>query len=336
MQKLTSTMAGTESIQSIFLEEVRKKLSPNISLADELAEILTISRDSAYRRIRGETVLSLDEIKIICNQYHVSLDALLFASDSVSFQVRSLDANHFSFEKYLNFLIDNLDMIQAFPEKELTWYAKDLPIWHYFQFPRLTAFKLFFWDRTFVKGSKLRSEKYHENIIAKELITLAARVWTKYSSIPSIEILSKENLDSTLNQIAFAHECGVFNSKQEALDLCDDCTLLMEHLKNQAEDGVKKTIGMKDGGKFDLYHNEVLIGDNSVLFKIGERRITFITANQFSILTTSNKSFCELTEDYISNMINKSTLISNTAEKERIKFFNTISKKIELVREKIK
>ena len=60
-------MVNKENIQSSFLEKVRSKLPPTISFADELAELLDISRDSAYRRIRGETILSLDEVRDFIN-----------------------------------------------------------------------------------------------------------------------------------------------------------------------------------------------------------------------------------------------------------------------------
>jgi transcriptional regulator with XRE-family HTH domain len=81
-----------DNIQSSFLDQVRKRLAPNVSFADELAEILNISRDSAYRRMRGETVLSLDEVKKICTHYGVSLDSLLAPSSQViSFQLRAWD-----------------------------------------------------------------------------------------------------------------------------------------------------------------------------------------------------------------------------------------------------
>ncbi|HWC54065.1 MAG TPA: hypothetical protein VG676_10810, partial [Chitinophagaceae bacterium] len=299
---------------------------------------LGISRDSAYRRIRGETLLSLDEVKIIHQQFGVSVDTLLTTSPSeVSFRMHTLDSKNFSFDKYLNFLLENLEKISGYPEKEIIWYAKDLPIWHYFRFPALASFKFYFWDKTFVKGSKLRAEKYRQEVITKDLLALAGRVWSKYAAIPSTEILGNENLDSTLNQIAFAYECGVFNSKKDAMDLCDECCQLMEQIKSEAEEGLKKGIDMCDPGeRFALYHNEVLIGDNSVLFKIADRRMAFITANQFSILTTTQESFCRLTEDYINNMINKSTLISTTAEKERTKFFNAMLDKIALTRLKIR
>jgi hypothetical protein len=56
-------MSPDSNIQSAFFDRIRKTIPANVSLVDELAEILDVSRDSAYRRMRGETVLSLDEVK---------------------------------------------------------------------------------------------------------------------------------------------------------------------------------------------------------------------------------------------------------------------------------
>ena len=87
-------------------------------------------------------------------------------------------------------------------------------------------------------------------------------------------------------------------------------------------------LGEKKGeGKFDLYLDDVLIGDNTVLIKVGDKRITIITHNNFNLLTTSQESFCELTEDHFKNMVSKSTLISQTAEKERSRFFNKMEER---------
>ena len=63
-----------DSIQSAFLAQIRNRLPENTSFADELADFLNVSRDSAYRRIRGETVLSLDEVKKLYDQYGVWRD----------------------------------------------------------------------------------------------------------------------------------------------------------------------------------------------------------------------------------------------------------------------
>ena len=138
----------TDSIQSTFLEQIRAKLPPNLSFVDELAELLSISRDSAYRRMRGETVLSLDEIRLLTNKYGISLDEFLNPSkERVSFQLKTRDAVDFSFEKWFNSVLESLELILAAPgkEKEMIYDSKDLPIFHYFQYPRLATFKIYFW-----------------------------------------------------------------------------------------------------------------------------------------------------------------------------------------------
>ncbi len=324
-----------DSIQSSFLEQVKNRLPSNLSFVDELAEILNISRDSAYRRIRGETVLSLDEVKKICNQYGVSLDSLLSPSGQmVSFQLRGWD-DDFSFETFLKSILDNLEMISGFPDKQLIYNTKDLPLFHFFQYPHLVTFKIYFWIKTFARNTKFGTEKYRPELVPKELLSIGERIWAKYASFYSTEIISHEILAITLRQIQFSRDCGLIDLPTAKL-LCDDCVSLLNHLQRQAELGLKKTFGSEEnGGKFDLYLNEVLIGEGTVLFKMGDKRVTFIMHNNFNILTTSQESFCKLTESHMVNMMNKSTLISNTAEKERSRFFNELLERVQQVKDKL-
>ncbi len=329
-------MTPTDSIQSTFLDQVRRKLPPNHSFVDELAELLSVSRDSAYRRIRGETVLSLDEIRLLTDKYGISLDEFLSPSkERISFQLK---ANFVDGGKWLKSVIDSLEIVTASPEKEkeLIYDSKDLPIFHFFQYPRLAAFKIYFWMKTFSAETKFNLGKYDAKLLDKKLLTMGEKIWEKYSQIPSTEIVTYEFLNVTLRQIEYAHECGSFNNAQEAIDLCEDCSLLVNHLKHQAEIGSKLTFGSKEpGGKFSLYLNEVLLGSNTILLSVGSRRIVFITPNNFNLLMTTHESFCQITVDHINNMINKSVLISVSAGKERSKFFNRVSETIQIVKDRL-
>ena len=323
-----------DTVQSSFLNEMRSRLPESISFADELAEVLSISRDSAYRRIRGETLLSLDEVKKLCDHFRVSLDhALSPSSEMVTFQVRSLNSDNFSFEKWLHSIYENLNMISQFSEKELIYHAKDLPIFHFFQYPLLASFKMYFWLKTFAKNPSSANEKFHPAIIPQDLLSLGGRIWNKYANIPSTEILSQEALTATLRNIEFTLDCGFFKNREDAVRLCDDCRLLLERLSQQAEHGRKGSdASPQDGAKFDIYHNEILIGDNTILFKMGEKRVTFVTANNFDILATSQEFFCHQTEQHINNVISRSTLLSLNAQKERAKFFNKVAERVEETR----
>lgn len=325
-------MIPKENIQSSFLNQVRNKLPPMVSFADELSELLSVSRDSAYRRIRGETMLSLDEVKKLCDHFRISLDhALSPSAEIVTFQLRSRHSENFSFQIWLQSIHENLHMISQFPEKELIYHAKDLPVFHFFQYPLLAAFKMYFWTQTFGmnNGKSASQEKFHARIIPEELMSLGKRIWDKYASIASAEILSPEAMTATLRNIEFAKDCGYFQEPRDAIRLCEECHLLLDHLSKQAEHGKKGAApSFSDGGTFDLFHNELLIGDNSILFKMGEKRVSFVLANNFDIMATSQELFCQQAERHLNNIISRSTQISNNAQKERIKFFNKVRDRV--------
>jgi hypothetical protein len=62
------------NLQQSFFRHLKSILPGHLSLVDEVAELLNISNDSAYRRIRGEKPISLEEIQKLCIRYHISLD----------------------------------------------------------------------------------------------------------------------------------------------------------------------------------------------------------------------------------------------------------------------
>ena len=76
----------TNGVQFLFFNHIKNLLPTHLSLAEEVAEVLNISTDSAYRRIRGEKELPLEEAKKLCIKYHISLDQFLHSFPSVSKQ----------------------------------------------------------------------------------------------------------------------------------------------------------------------------------------------------------------------------------------------------------
>ena len=86
---------GFQQIQGVLMNKIKSTLPANLSLADELADLLQLSPDSAYRRIRCETALTIDEIALICKHFNISFDSLTAVmSGCVSFnyhEVRSVE-----------------------------------------------------------------------------------------------------------------------------------------------------------------------------------------------------------------------------------------------------
>ena len=67
-------MDAPELDQITFLNRLKVLIPPNDSLVPVLADLLENSPDSIYRRMRAETALTFEEIKLICNHFKISFD----------------------------------------------------------------------------------------------------------------------------------------------------------------------------------------------------------------------------------------------------------------------
>jgi hypothetical protein len=90
-------MPNDTPLQLQLFNTIKAKLPPHLSLADEVAAVLEISTDSAYRRIRGEKPLLLEEVARLCTKYALSLDGLLhLQSDGFLFRGEFFSRSSFS------------------------------------------------------------------------------------------------------------------------------------------------------------------------------------------------------------------------------------------------
>ena len=64
-------------IQVKFFENLKLSVPKNISISNDIAEVLEISQDGAYRRMRGESVLSMDEMVKLCRHYRINLSPFM-------------------------------------------------------------------------------------------------------------------------------------------------------------------------------------------------------------------------------------------------------------------
>jgi len=328
-------------VQKKFLDEIRGKIPKNISFAEIIAEDLNISNDSAYRRIRGDTYLSIEECMVLCAKYNVSLDSFFMnANNYVIFNHRAIDIETFSFESYFKSILVNLEAVKRFEVKEVIYAAKDMPPYYLFEFDSLAAFKLFFWMSNIHNFPEYENQVFDLEIFSKKLLGLSKKVWESYVSIPSTEIWSDETVNATLRQIEFMYDCGRIKSKEDVLKLYEDLREVIEHMHKQAKKGFKYLYGKEnasgDEKNFQLYYNEIVIADNTVFFKMGDTQMVMLGHNVINILATADPVFCQQTNDILKNIIRNSTLISVVAEKVRKRFFLTLTDKIDSYVDRIK
>jgi hypothetical protein len=325
-------MKLTDSVQVTLFQIIKEKLPSNVSFVHEISELLGISYDSAYRRIRGEKELALEELKILCQKYHISLDSLFSVeSQNILFNSLAIGEQGCTFIQWLNTILTEIKDIHSCKQKEVFYSAKDIPVFHYFEFPELFAFKVYFWNKVFFSVPGFEQEVFRFDIHDK-ILEIGKHILSAYNKIPVIELWNEETFDSLLRQIEFCHVCGYFITKEDCLKVLEKVEAMILHLQEQARRGYRFMHGSAPegvDGNYKLYCNEVLLGDNTIFIKKDDRVKTFLTYNVINLLVTENSMLCNQVETSLRNLTKKSTMISSTSEKERHRFFNTLFQKID-------
>jgi hypothetical protein len=324
-------MTDPKQIQQTLFAQIKAQLPGNLSFVDEMAELLQLSPDSAYRRIRGETLLTLDEMMLLCGKYAISMDSLLHINgNSIVFTGQQIDFDSFELEAHLAHILQQLQMLAASPNGRMYYLAKDVPVFHYFQFAELAAFKFFAWLKTLLRHPDNGNKKFIlAEAVNEKWQALSQRIWATYAEIAAEEIWSAETINSTIRQIEYCREAMLFDSEETVQLLYGQLLQMLDRIESQAANGHKTLADKRQGGAFQLYYNGALLGDNTILMQLGEGRRVFINHGILNYINTGDENFCNYTFASLQHLIQKSSLLSKVGEKERNKFFNVMRNKIE-------
>jgi len=333
-------MKNPNTFQNKFFELVKERVQDHEMLVDVITDLLHCSRDSAYRRIRGTTDLSLNDMAVIARHFSIPLNHLLGQSDqSVLFQrgnfIRSIE----DFRTYLESSLTQLRSIANFKSHQLIYQAKDVPIYYQFRYPKLSSFKMFVWLKSIYGVQHLNGLQYESDMIPQDLKDLGVQLWEAYSKINSVEIWNDTTILSLLNQLEYYYEAGLLNSKEEAIAICEEYQEMMKLVYQQALRGKKahaKKLDEFGSADYHMYYHEILIMDNHILVELDQnKKIYFVPYAGVNYLNTNDPLLTDSMSTYLWSQKEKSSLISNISEKERNKFFIRIKNRIDQLKNKI-
>lgn len=317
--------------QQLFLEKLRYILPANISYVDSLSEILQLSPDSVYRRIRGETSLTFDEVVKLCGHFRLSFDSLVECEEAaVTFNYNQIYPEVESFKNYLRNILDDLMMIGKIGTGKITYIAEDIPFFHLFVYPELASFKMYYWMKSVLNVPEYQNQKFKFENTDKEILEIGQKMCDAYSTIPSVEIWTEYTPNSLRKQIEYYYEAGLFDDPAEADIICNQAADLLQMVSNLAD----KSSKLDNRGKqnYTLYYSEIEIGNNCILVEVNNIKKVYLTFNTFNKMSTTNEKFCNETSTWIDYITAKSNLISGVSEKQRLQFINKILGQLEVTR----
>lgn len=327
------------TIQQDLFKIIKLKLVGKDPLGIALADILHISPDAVYRRYRGETILTIDEVQRLCKHFDISIDLLMQNTNGKAvFNYNPLNSYDFRLESYLEGILNSLRHLKSLSNPHFIMSVSNNHIFQLINFPQLARFRLFFWAKTHLQVPEYQNVKYFHEKTSEKAFALGEEILELYTSIPSIEIFDPELMRGFLRQILYYYKAHLFEDPSDALFLCDRMLLLSKHLNNQAEIGKKFIFGKEipaEGNKFQMYLNETINTDSTIYYSSKESNGIFLTHNIMNYLQTVDEKYVADSKQIIDKQLANSSLISEVNEKERNNYFYEFDKTILSFRKKI-
>lgn len=332
-------MSDEKQTQKALFEKIREVLPKNMILVDVVAGILDISTDSAYRRIRTETALSIDEAKLLTQHFSLSLDNIAaIDTDSLLFNHRPFIQTIEDVEQYLSTTLDQLMLIQSQNDSKIIYSAKDIPIFYFFRYPELGAFKMYVWLKSMFDIKKIDGEHFDLNSIPQSLLDTGKKLSEYYIQTSAVELWTDGTINSILNQIEYYYYAGLLNNKKDTIEIIDQLQELVKLIYKQALTGYRTSLNDIDTSTnipFSMYYNEIVLMDNTVLASTPNMKMFFTPYAGLNFMNTQDEAFCNKMESWFENQAKKSSLISDVSEKDRNRFFLKMRQRINNLKDKI-
>jgi hypothetical protein len=297
-----------------------------------VADLLAISNDSAYRRIRGEKPISLEEMQRLAVHYKISLDQFMhIQSNSFLFTGSLGNIPGDPFEGWLGSIGKQFSLLTTFPGKHLYYMTRDVPFVEHFQLPELAAFKFFLWKKSFFQYEEMKGQKFSFGTLDPKEYDAGRKIYDDSQKVPTTEIWNIEGINTTIRQIEFYRDSHIFDSPETVRMLYRKLEEVINHLEKQAEYGCKFPIGKEpksNSAAYNMFVNELTLGDNSFLIVTDNFKIAYISHSILDYMFTHDEAFCNYRFASIQKMIRTSASISVSGQKERTRFFNRLRDKI--------
>jgi hypothetical protein len=318
---------------------IKREIKGKDSLGNVVGDILNISQDAVYRRYRGETHLTINEMEKLSRAFSISLDNLFELNRTkILFDFQPLNLIDFSMDSYLENICNNMLSLKSQKDPSLIMTINNTPLLQLLNFPHLVRFKLFFWAKTHLQLKEYEDSLFKYEKISEKTFQTGVTILKNYITIPSKEIYDLDLLRGFAREIVYYYESQLFEDANYAIHLLDKMLEFLNHLQHQATEGKKFIFGTSPaafGNEFQMYFNETLNASTGYYYQTENAEGLFISHNLMNSIHTSDPVYLKDSRQILDKQLATSSIISQVNEKERNSYFFKIRNMIEKHKKRI-
>jgi len=316
---------ASNSFYDNFVRALTNKYPLRAQLANKLQDILPISKEAVYRRLRNEVAFTVQEIGIISDKLGISLDSI---SGFTSIRSRPFclkltcyaqpeEIDYAMISEYIGVLKEIMDD----PQTEFGSAVKMIPDTLHLQFEHLTRFYLFKWLYQYDRNES----KHFKDVRGTErMLSLLNEMMDLQLSIrKTLYIFDKRCIPNIVDDIIYFRNIGLIDSVGVE-QLKGDLIGFVEHLNILALCGKNQK-----GNNVDIYVSNINFETGFSYIDSFKYKLSMVRAFTLYNISSLDEYTLENAKKWMNSLIRGSTVISVSSETQRVLFINEQKESIE-------
>lgn len=307
-------------LNNILINEVLRNIPEHIKPANYLVELLEISLDSAYRRLRGDIAFTYSEAVRLAIDLNFSLDKLFGQSEDqhATFDISTNNIQNAEESVYTMFhkfflLLQGKNKAK----KSFTMLAVNhlLPIYT-ISFDHILRFFYYKWVHQ--QSDAGLNLSYSEVPISGRIKSICDEI--HYYNIDTTNSIYRVIFDSNvyinfINEVLYYHKRKLLTDG-EFFAIKDDLFKLIDYTEKISQKDVEKKTSLF------LYLSSLEIGSNTGYTQYDDKVEAFFWVHPFYLFKTSHPTSCQIHKNWLDSLKKYSALISQSNEILLAEFFH--------------
>lgn len=326
-----------ENFQADFFLRLSRRFESRTEMVSEIGEVLHVGRDAVYRRLRGDTTLSAQELINLSRHYKIRLDGGKSGRPQMYYPAGN-EANATSEKDYFLSLEKQIVLAKTMTEATVDYATPELPLFYELYSPTLLAYKTYLFGLTTWNFEKWKGKNFSMDLIDPEIYEIAERSMKAAYSFPSRELWSIGILDVTLRRIEHGVQIGYLNDPGLVETMFNEIEAIVQHMEDMTRLGKRFVPSEKpteESPDFRVYHNE-LSNTNSVIIVDSKLQcIVFSTLVTPNYLVTYDERIANQMKLWFNNLLERANVLSADSAKYTATYFHNLRRNIGNTKQRI-
>lgn len=310
------------SSQSTFFDRLARQFNKRGDMVSAMSRVLHVGRDAVYRRLRGETLLTTDELFLLSRHFKVRLQDR--AEESPTF---NYPGEQFYVDGELSYYVSfykEVAKITAIPGVTIDYVTPEIPVYYELSKPTLLAFKAFMYEAMNWNLRGWEDKVFRPELINPGIYALAQRAARRLLNASGREIWSARTMNATLRQLEHAVKTGRLADAAIVDKIYTELSEIVDHMEAMARSGKRFPMGeepTEDSPELQLYYNDLVNNNMIAIVNAPLRSFVFSSFVAPTYLVADDPRICEMTIAWYGNVIATGNRVSWQNGGQAIAFF---------------